>query len=174
MVLGILDKVDIIPALAKLRRGAGAAVALECAASLRTAFGELRKMAELAIIDLSADEQALVDQDPALKKRMQEQQSAKLQAEYLHFRSQLCAVIETWFHQRYLLTKGATAADLPNPEVAPATEVVAEIDPLAAEADFLEAARLTRYLNGNVDEALALEAFCLNVCRKVHNLPKRR
>lgn len=174
MAFGILDDVDVSALLAKLQRGAGAAVALQCAAGLRTAFGELQRMAESAESDPDEDVQALADQDTALKKRLQEQRDAKIQSEYLHLRIQLCAAIETWFHQRYLLAKGAAAEDLPNPELAPPSGMAAAIDPLAAEADFLEAGRLTRYLDGNVDEALALEAFCLNVCRKVHNSPKMR
>ncbi len=159
----LLEHVDIRPILARLQRGAGAAVGLEGAARLLAACRQLGQMAEEGQA-ADDDDPSLVDQDAGLKKRLEEQRAARLQADYLRLRSQLCAMIESWFQQRYLAALGMAAGELPNPELAATPPTDGAV--LALEADFLEAGRLSRFLDSNIDERLAFEAFCLAICRK--------
>jgi hypothetical protein len=127
-----------------------------------------------------AEEQAGDDQDErwdvvaaddkALKKRLQEARAARVQAEYLRLRGEIIDAIQAWFLQRRLVAAGADPALLPHPEFleaaagsdSPAPAVTVE----EADADIAGATQLVRCLSANVNERLALEAFCLAVTEK--------
>lgn len=162
----ILESVDIIPALTPLKRGAGAAVALKSAAALKQAFKELMDLAKAREPEIDKDLQAVTDQDPAMKKRLIEQRENNVKAEYVRLKTQLCGVIETWFHQRFSQLKKSDKNPPPNPELTLVETTAGKLPILDARADVDEALKLTRGLAGNLDEALALEAFCLAVCKK--------
>ncbi|MDT8390634.1 MAG: hypothetical protein RRC34_09025 [Lentisphaeria bacterium] len=162
----VLESVDIIPALIPMKRGAGAAVALRSAAVLKHAFKQLMDLAKQKEPEIDQDLQAVADQDPALKKRLVEQRENNIKAEYVRLKTQLCGVIETWFHQRFSHVKKTGKNSPPNPELTHPESTGDIGSVLDARADADEALKLTRGLAGNLDEALAIEAFCLTVCKK--------
>ena len=162
----ILESVDLIPALTPMRRGAGAAVALKSAMKLKQAFNQLMDLAKAKEPDMDEDLEAVASQDPGLKKRLLEQREARIQAEYVRLKTQLCGAIETWYQQRFSQLKAGDKYLPPNPECSPAEISAKALPILEAKADADEALKLTRGLAGNLDEALALEAFCLTICKK--------
>lgn len=165
-IFDILESVDPLSALAKLKRGNGAAAALQAAVELRQAFGTLLRLAESREPDMAPDLEAMASQDTALDKRLQAQRNARIQSEYVRLRNQLCAVVESWFQQRCLLAAGIDPEQLPYPELVDRGITKCPVDLIRAQQDAAEAAKLSRCLAGNVDEALAVEAFCLTICRK--------
>lgn len=162
----ILESVDIIPALIPMKRGAGAAVALKSAAALKQAFKQLMALAQTREPEVDKELEAVTDQDPAMKKRLLEERANRIQAEYIRLKTQLCGVIETWFQQRFSQLKKSQNNPPPNPELSPAETAAKALPVLDARADADEALKLTAGLAGNLDEALALEAFCLTICKK--------
>lgn len=162
----VLASVDILPALIPMKRGAGAAVAMKSAAVLKQAFKQLMELAKSREPETDQELQAVADQDPALKKRLSEQRENNIKAEYVHLKTQLCGVIETWFQQRLSQLKQDDCYCPPNPELVAGKNTIKGLSLLEAKADADEALKLTRGLAGNLDEALALEAFCLSVCKK--------
>ncbi|OPZ30837.1 MAG: DNA polymerase III subunit tau [Lentisphaerae bacterium ADurb.BinA184] len=152
--------------LAKLGRGAGAARALSAAAGLRAIFSSLHQKAAEAV-PAADGEDSLADYDAAFRKRVEEARQAREQAEYLRLRGLILEAIQVWFQQRLLMASGASGTELAEPGLAPAEGYGPVATPEEAGADVREAADLERYLAGNVDERLAVEAFCLAVCRVV-------
>jgi DNA polymerase-3 subunit delta' len=157
--------------LARLRRGAGAAVALEVAHAIKTLLDELRTQAETAAED-DADAAALVDHEASFRKRLQERREARIQAEYLRLRARVAETIQAWFLQQELIACGVPKDELPNPELLEAAAVdpaTPGIDPEEADDSARRAVELGRQLGTNADEQLALEAFCLTVCKRNSN-----
>ena len=153
--------------LARLRRGAGTAQGLAAAAGVRAVFGGLKEAAKAAVPEAEDGGAALADYDATFHKRLEEARLARVQAEYLRLRQQVIDAIQVWFQQRVLVANGVTVAELPQSELAPPEGFGAIGTPEEAEADVRQAADLSRFLAGNVDERLAIETFCLAVCRKV-------
>jgi len=160
---------QIVPAIAKLKPDAGSATALSVAATLKN---------NLAALHAQAQEQASVDEGlqqyeqeltKGAQKELEELRTARVQAEYLRLRQTVTEMIQTWFQQKELLAYGITRNDLPNPEMLDYSDEDAES--LTPEAD--EAKRQTdivsifiQCLNDNVEETLAVESFCLDLCKR--------
>jgi len=164
-------KWEVFSILARLRRNAGAATAVAAASRLSAVFGSLREQAREAIGD-AYDERwdAVAADDKALRKRLEEAHEAKIEAEYRRLRQEIADALQAWFLQQCLVAAGTAPELLPQPELLEdAGEVVQEAPPIAwEEADYSAACldTLLRCLAGNVNERLALEAFCLSVCER--------
>jgi DNA polymerase-3 subunit delta' len=162
----------VIAAIAPLRRNAGAATALAAAAGLNRVFAQLAGQATQAVGEQhDARWEVLAQQDKTLKKRLDEERQEQTAAEYLRLRQMALDAIQTWFQQQFLLAAGVAHEQLPHPEFLEAAAVTCPdagvpLDAAQAEDDTRSVADLLRYLSGNVQEQLALEAFCLAVCGK--------
>jgi DNA polymerase-3 subunit delta' len=161
--------------LGRLRRNAGAAVALAVSHRIQDLLTDLRAMAEQTS-DIPQNQEGTAreeEQDPAFRKRLDEIRKARVQAEYLRLRAGLTEAIEAWFLQRSLAARGIADADLPHPELIKAAKlpaaVLTELPDEEAEHDAREAGKLRQFLTTNLDERLAMDVFCLTVCKKNSN-----
>ena len=159
----------VFPIVAQLQPDAGAAVALRAAAQLQAVYAVLQEEA-VAQVDADWDERwdILAEEDPKLRKKLEEKRNAMIQAEYLRRRDAINDSIQTWFLQQSLRAAGVRDDAIPHPEilaVAP-EELRAAPPPLGAEAAVGHVAHLVRCLLANVPERVALEACCLEITRK--------
>lgn len=154
--------------LADLRPAAGAASALAAATRLSDLFKSLHQQAEEMVSEGLGDQwESVAADDPKLRKDLEEQRKAHVEAEYVRLRQEMLDAVQTWFGQQTLLAAGIPASRLPHPEILP--EKGEEAKPFSlddAERCNALSAELLRFLAGNVNERLALEAFCLSVCKK--------
>lgn len=164
----------IFPLLARLHRGAGSAVALATAHQLCWQFAALHDAAANNVESgLAPETSAEVEQDPQLQKRFEEAYQARLQAEYLRLRQEVVEAIQIWFLHQSLLAHGAPINYIPNPEIFepadydPATARIPERGEAKENVGY--ARELAYDFARNVDERLALESFCLTVCKHFSN-----
>lgn len=167
--------------LAPLRRDAGAAAGLRASAHLQALFAELMAQAEEAI-GTAADERwaEVAEGDKALLKRVEERHAARVVAEYVRRRRLIEDGIQAWFLQQRLAAAGLRPELLPHPELLadlpPESRVAPPPAPEEADENLRFVADLIRSLRANVNEPLALDAFCLSVTEKIQpaRKPQRR
>jgi DNA polymerase-3 subunit delta' len=105
------------------------------------------------------------DLEAPVKKKLMERYEAAIEAEYLRNRTFFLSAIHTWFAQIYITkSTGVEPAKLSNPEIfegrlAPGIDKISEKQALKS---LTAAEELLQNLKWNVDEELALRAFCLN------------
>lgn len=163
----------VFPLLARLQPDAGAAVGIAVAHGLVQLFARLRKQAEEQVSSEPADQRwdVVAADDSQLRKRLEEERKARIEAEYRQRRQEICDAIQTWFLQKIILATGVGPELLPHPEFQPyETEQKPGPGPWpwqAAEAAVDASAELLQCLELNVNERLALEAFCLRVTARV-------
>lgn len=166
-------ELGLCPALARLRAGAGAAVALAGTHALLSMFSALRQRADAATeqtVNLVLQQQAA--DDKALRKQLEDEQGVAAEAEYRRLRQGLLDALYTWFELQLLLAAGVPRAQVPNPEFLDAAGAATE--PLSwdeAERSCRLAGDLVYQLAGNMDDRLAVEAFCLAACERSRPLP---
>lgn len=157
--------------LAPLRRQAGAAIGLRTSAQLQALFAQLGAEAEAAV-GSGIDERwtEMVEADKGLLKRLEEQRSARVAAEYVRRRRQIEDGIQAWFLQQRLQAAGVRPDLLPQPELLDDLPGDRRHDPPPLPDDADENLRfvadLLRALRASLNEALALDAFCLSVSAK--------
>lgn len=164
----------LLPVLARMKPGAGAAVALKSAAQLGKIFAKLKKEAEHAVDETENElESEMIGENPKLQKRLAEIKEARIAAEYRRLRNQITEAVQTWYGQEELRAHGVPTTLLPHPELlAAAVEednkktYPAEIDSERVDKTTAASHRLARMMAGNMDEKLALQAFCLELCEK--------
>lgn len=165
--------------LARLSRGAGAAEGLAVAAGIDRVFGHLRNLAEEQTEDVYDDRWTTVaTDDSALKKRLEDQRVARLEAEYVRLRNDVADAIQTWFLQQALIAAGADSELLPHPELLEAAQagnghVLTRPDWAEAEQALAEVSQWVRALVPGVNERLALEVLCLSLTEKNSSAPKK-
>lgn len=159
--------------LAPLRRQAGAAVGLRTAAQLQTILARLGAEAE-ETVGSGIDERwtEMVDADKGLAKRLGEQRDTRVAAEYVRRRRQIEDGIQAWFLQQRLLAANVRPDLLPHPELLEdLPDELRHAPPPApdhADEDLRFVAELLRALRASLNEALALDAFCLSVSARTH------
>ena len=105
-------------------------------------------------------------EEPA-RKLLDRRADAEATAEYRRMREQFISMIHTWFAQVALLSEGATQESLPNPEMMePFLREKPVMAPRDADKRLGLAEDLMSSLRTNVNDDLALRAFCLNVALK--------
>lgn len=162
----------LFPVLARLRQGAGAAEAITASHRLGVILDRLAQEAKATAGELTTNPQMAeaILTDKTLKKQLEEELAIRVDSDYLRRRSEVLEAVHVWFMQLILLAKGVPGEALPHPEVLAAGggEKVLQPWPTWSEAD--QALRLTeetlRYLGGNINEKLALEAWCLSLCER--------
>jgi hypothetical protein len=159
----------VFPILALLQPRAGATAALRASAQLQAVYAILQAEAEEQI-EAERDEQwdAIAADDPRLRKKLEDQRKARVQAEYLRRRNSINDAIQTWFLQQSLRAAGIQDDAIPHPELLAAVpeELRTVPDYDGANAAVRHVAELIRCLDANVPEPLALEACCLEITRK--------
>jgi len=171
----VVINVGLFPVLARLRRNAGAAIALATASRLSVILAGLQQQAEATVGD-EHDQRwnTVAADDKALKKKLEEGRTAKVQAEYTRLRGDVGDALQTWFLQEQLAAGGVEPAALPHPELLAAAEdqgaCLRDLTWEEANENVAWANELVRCLDGHVNERLALEAFCLSVCQ-IRNRP---
>ncbi|MGI6353518.1 MAG: hypothetical protein ACOX6W_00245 [Lentisphaeria bacterium] len=153
--------------LQKLKRQAGAAVAMKASAELTKMLAELRKDAEATAEEMIDRRWDNVD-DPRIKKQLEEEQTARVEAEYVRLRETMLDALQAWFLQRYLIAAGVQPKFLPQPDMldVQATIIAKPPTPQEADEDITQAEELVRCIKANVDERLAIDTFCLTVTEK--------
>ena len=104
--------------------------------------------------------------DPALVKRLEKQQQNMADGAYMKSRARFLAAVHTWCAELFLLSQGASFADLPNPECFAGNAPSGSVDPERAAAALHEAEDLLYTLRFNVGEELALRTFAVNLAVK--------
>ncbi|MBR6058928.1 MAG: hypothetical protein K5787_14940 [Lentisphaeria bacterium] len=157
--------------LANLKRGAGAGVGLKTSAQITSMFAALHKDAE-NLAEETKDHRWDDTEDAKIKKQLEEEYVAKVEAEYVRLREMMLSALTAWYLQRFLICQGVRRELLPHKEMLEAEESVfaSPPKPEEAEEDIGYAEELVSCIKANVDERLALDVFCLSVSEKK---PKR-
>ena len=159
----------VFPILAQLQPDSGASVALRAAAQLKTVYATLHDEAE-AQIEAERDEQwdVIAEDDNKLRKKLEEQRKARIEAEYLRRRNAINDALQTWFLQQSLRAAGIADDAIPHPEILAIVPEELRAVPAynPANAAVGHVANLVRCLEANVSETIALEACCLEITRK--------
>ena len=158
--------------LARIRPGAGLARGVITAAALAALLQELHQQAEERVREENSERwNALAEQDVGndVRKEIEETAKARVESEYRLRRQAVLDAVETWFRQLLLIAAGVNYGDLPHPEILDAAHVSDEsalrLPWEAAARNARLAEELARELQAtNVDERLALDAFCLSAC----------
>ncbi len=101
--------------------------------------------------------------DESLVKRLERQCESAAAGAYIRARNDFLCAIHTYVAQLFLFAGGAARAGLANPELLTATQIPAQLDPERAARWLREAEQLLFNLRFNVNEALALRAFAVNL-----------
>lgn len=166
-------------ALAPLRRQAGAAVGLRVSAHLQALFAELQAEAERTVGSTPTEERwaVVADEDKALQKRLREQHETRVAAEYVRLRRLVEDGIHAWFLQQRLLAAGVRPHLLPHPDLIAdlpdETRTAPPPAPDEADEDLRFVAHLLRALRASLNEALALDTFCLSVSARTPSATRR-
>lgn len=163
----IADQKQLYTLLAPLRRQAGAALGMKTSAALAQLFSTLHQEAENMADELTDHAWDDID-DKQIVKQLQDELTARIEAEYIRRRESLLGGLQAWFLQRLLIASRVQPQLLPHQEMLPFSQELLEHPPTPEEAeqDIRHAEELLQCLRGNVDERLALDAFCLNVSLK--------
>jgi DNA polymerase III delta prime subunit len=170
---GLPELPAIYANLAKLRRNRGAGVAAQVAGYLDS-FSEAMKGSSEAKVkkDSSALQKQARDgqMTSAQKQRLETELQAAAAADYLGAREQLLSAIYTWFGQEYLRANGVPISHMPNPEAyegLPPETCESPISEGEARHNLDQALDFIRTMTFNVDEALAVQNFCQQVCARI-------
>ncbi len=171
MTYDLEDQALFFVTVAKLQRSAGVNVGIEVAEFLLAAFKQLQAEAATATKEqVEALKSQYQEADPAEKKRLDAEAEGIIASEYLERRETLLSAINSWFSIQYMRANGVQDSSLPNQEILSAFVGISPPPPPPL-ADALRALRLTeelsRQLRFNVDEALAIQDYCQQVCAKV-------
>ena len=159
-----LKETGLFDSLSLLYRQAGASNGLRAAAAIGSILESLHSTAVDTINSQKDDSWKAVD-DPKLKKQLEEEQVARIEAEYIRLRNSVTGAMHTWFLQRFLLAAGAERDSLPNPEIFDGTEMKLTT-PEECEQDVKHVEEFIRCLSSNVNEALALDVMCLSISER--------
>lgn len=166
--------------LAPLRRQAGAALGLRTSAHLQALFAELQAEAERNVGSTPTEERwaVLAEEDKNLQKRLREQHETRVAAEYVRLRRLVEDGIQAWFLQQRLRAAGVRPDLLPHPDLLDALPdgpgSASPPSPDEADEDLRFVAHLLRALRASLNEALALDSFCLAVTARPPPAAKRR
>jgi len=164
---------QIMPAVARLQSGAGSATALEVAKILKDIFTELESKAQEEETGEEESNEMEKELSKSAQKKLDEMRTARIQAEFLRLRERVTEMIQTWFHQKSLLSHGIPRNCLPNPELLEFAGVTADSlissDPADADKQTDITDEFIECLNDNVAQDLAVEAFCLSLCARLYN-----
>ncbi len=159
----------VFPIVAQLQPGAGAFAAIRAARQLAGVYAKLREEAE-AQVETERDERwdIVTEGDTKLRKKLEDQQKARIEAEYLRRRNAVNDAIQTWFLQQSIRAAGIADEAIPHPEILAAVpaefRAVPAYNPALAATTYV--ASLVRNLELNVPEELAVEACFLEITRK--------
>ncbi len=160
------DDGRLFQALARLQPESGASAASVAAQGVIDCLQELRQSAEAEsksyIRELTAN---AAEMDPAYRKQVESEAEAFVQAQYKGRREEVLSAIHTWFAQQFIRSSGVGQDLLPNPEIFSDSDNTPPAAPEARRSLKL-AEDLIETLDYNVDEKLAIENFCQQVCRK--------
>jgi DNA polymerase-3 subunit delta' len=161
----------LFPELAKLHPKAGAATAIAVSSRLVRMFEAVREEALEAVGPAITPEwETYAESDTSVRKQLEDEHTVKVEAEYRRIRQELAEGILNWFLQIELIAEKAPHKALPHPEL---LDAAGGVGPEQLDAGWIEAQRntrlaqtLLRHLEGGLYEQLALDAFCLGVCRR--------
>lgn len=154
--------------LAGVHRNAGISAALKALSSIKDILAGLADDAK-TFVEENWDEswETVEDGDTALKKQLADLKQKKIETEYCRLREMYLDAIQVWYLQRYLIAAGISRELLPQPELLEYMKDQDAMDVLDAEEDMAWCDEMLRALKANVNEAIAIEAFLLQVCEKV-------
>lgn len=160
-------KTGLFDLLTKLQPGSGAATALAVSEQLQRIFSSLRKLVQERMEDEddNSNWRELAQDDPKLRKQLEESKKVQLEAEYIRMRHEILDAIQTFYMQQYLISSGTPHELLPNQEMLP-KEHSLNTPPEAIEAILKESDDLLKFISGNVNERLAIDAFCLAASKR--------
>jgi hypothetical protein len=160
-----MQEKGLFEALAALVPGADTLVGLQTGEIIRTIAESLEDEAkEFAASRRDPRWQKIAEQNSSMRTRLKEQEEAEERAEYLRRRAALLEGIQTWYQQLELIAHGIPYAKVPHAELFGGS---APTVPHPEAFPFINQSlrRLSYCLATNAKEALAIDAFCLEICR---------
>ncbi len=151
--------------LAPLLPGADTLVGLQAGEAIRAIADSLESEAkEFAASRRDPRWQKIAEQNSAMRTRLKEQEEAEERAEYLRRRAALVEGIQTWYQQLELMANGIPLAAVPHPEL------LGDAPPAIPHPEaclFINQSlrRFSYCMSTNARESLAIDAFCLEICR---------
>jgi hypothetical protein len=160
-----MQEKGLFATLAPLVPGADTLVGLQTGEEIKAIADSLEEEAK----DFAASRrdprwQTVAAQNSAMRTRLKEQEEAEDRAEYLRRRAALLEGIQTWYQQLELMAHGISPAAVPHPELfgdAPPVVPHPEAFPFINQS----LRRFSYCMSTNAKESLAIEAFCLEICR---------
>ena len=159
---------DLLSALPSLKRGAGAKVALSVCAVISETLAKLEKEAAENAKEFKAkllDGWEEISSDR--KKKVDSEVDAFTAAQYRQGRESVLSLLETWFSQLTMLASGVAKADLEHADLLNSIDddYIAQLDCSAVLQQLEAVETLKSDLASHVNEGLALNNFCLQVCK---------
>ncbi|MCJ8330670.1 MAG: hypothetical protein HRT89_04100 [Lentisphaeria bacterium] len=158
---------EFFQTISKMKKGEGMTVAATMSQYLINHLDTLKKSIDDEAKERSKDMKAQArEMSVELSKQEKDEEIAMIESEYRAKREMLLSAIHTWFSMEYMRANGIGKELLPNPEIYDYTgfeTAPGEMDAryqLQKVDDFLDS------LNYNVDEKLAIENFCQDLCIK--------
>ncbi len=159
-----LAKAGLFKALALLHRRAGASAGLRAAAAIGDILAGCEARAQENARSMKAEMDEGVD-DPKLKKQIDDENAARIQAEYVRQRDNVTGAMQAWFLQRILIAGGARKELLPAPGMLEGVELTPpSMEESSQDLHFVD--EFLRSVASNVDIRLALDVLCLQITDK--------
>jgi DNA polymerase-3 subunit delta' len=153
--------------LAELRANTGTLVARRVASRILQQLKDLKKVAdEAAKEQMQARTEQFSELDSAIRKQLEDEAKAVGASEYLGAREAILAAIQTFFAQEFMRAAGVPITSMANPEVYAGIPEPPALSVVEAEHNLKRAEALVADLRYNVDEQLAINDFCQQLCAR--------
>ncbi len=159
-----IDEERMIKALALLKPGSGAEIAMQAATILKELFESLNETAAQQVTLLSAQAEEL----PEEKKEREATNKALLKSQYLALRENYSSLIYTWFSQLVLLANGVADDLIPHGEFFnyAKPEWLSSLTVEQAEYQLTACQTFCGRINLNVKDEMLIDDFALSAAEK--------
>ncbi len=157
-------------ALATMKEGSGAKIAASASYVIIEILEKLQKSVNRN--DEVKEKEVELDkyrENKEIEKRLANQFEAVKMANYIKVRDELISAVYSWYAQQYMIASGISKSKLANPELCiDASDENEQNAPLPyfAMRNLNLVEKFVQTLGYNVDEKLAIQDFCQEICRK--------
>ena len=161
------DRTKLCLALSRMGKGKGSTVGLDVSAEIVGLLDRLKQDAETEAKRMQeAKKEKINDFSSSIRKQLEQETQARMNSLYRARRDQIMSLLHTWFSQEYLRSTGVPLQYLSNQELYDHLEISQPTEE-EAWANLQRAEKLVDDLNYNVKDDLHIQAFCLDICRKI-------
>lgn len=159
-----LAQAGLFNTLSRIYRRAGASAGLRASAEISNLLAECETAAQENVKNIKNSVDDNID-DPKIRKQLEDEMLAKIQAEYVRRRDEITSAIQAYFLQRMLICSGADKSLLPHQEMLGDSDKISfTMDEASQDLKYVD--EFLRAVSANVDIKLALDVMCLQISEK--------